>query len=398
MKIGIEHISFYIPRQYLNLSTLAERHGIDPEKFSRGIGQDKIAVPSHDEDVVTMAAEAAKPLIDACGVDGIDTLLFATESGIDQAKSAGLYVHRLLNLPKQCRNVELKQACYSATAALQMACGYVARKPDRKVLIIASDVARYDLDSSGEATQGAGAVAMLISVNPKIMEVETVSGCHSEDIMDFWRPNYRKTPLVDGKYSALKYLHSLGHAWKDYQNNGGREFSEFSQFCYHLPFTRMGVKAHRHLAKINEAQVDENFIKSGMIYNRQIGNCYSAALYLSLISMLENYEGDLSGKPVALFSYGSGSTAEFFSGVVQPGYRDHLFTSLHRSLIAERSALKYDDYLEYWNAPDPQDGVEVVMKKTTHGRYRLTKIHDHKRHYSMNNDNELLDTDRAAGN
>lgn len=384
MKIGIEHISFYIPRQYLHLATLAEHHGTDPEKFSRGIGQDKIAVPSHDEDVVTMAAEAASPLIEACGVEGIDTLLFATESGIDQAKSAGLYVHRLLNLPNQCRNVELKQACYSATAALQMACGYVARKPDRKVLIIASDVARYDLDSSGEATQGAGAVAMLISANPKIMEVEATSGCYSEDIMDFWRPNYRKTPLLDGKYSALKYLHSLAHAWNDYQANGGREFSEFAQFCYHLPFTRMGVKAHRHLATLNKAQIDENLIKPGMVYNRQIGNCYSAALYLSLISMLENYEGDLSGKPVALFSYGSGATAEFFSGVVQAGYRDHLFTNHHRTLIAERTALNYTDYLDYWNVPDPQDGIEIVMEKAARGRYRLTKIHEHKRHYGTN--------------
>ena len=167
-KIGIEALSFYVPKRYLDLATLAEHKGIDPAKFALGIGQEKISMPEHDEDIVTLAAEAARPIIDAHGSDDIDTVLFATESGIDQSKSAGIYVHRLLGLPSHCRNVELKQACYSGTAAVQMACGLVARKPDRKVLIIASDVSRYDLDGPAEATQGCGAVAILIAANPSI--------------------------------------------------------------------------------------------------------------------------------------------------------------------------------------------------------------------------------------
>ena len=62
-------------------------------------------MPGHDEDVVTMAAEAAKPIIDQHGADGIDTILFATETGIDQSKSAGIYVQRRLGLPSNLRNV-----------------------------------------------------------------------------------------------------------------------------------------------------------------------------------------------------------------------------------------------------------------------------------------------------
>ncbi len=380
-KIGIDRLSFYTPQHYLELATLAERQGIDPDKFSRGIGQEKIAIPTHDEDIVTLAAEAARPIIEAVGTEGIDTLLFATETGIDQSKSAGIYVHRLLGLPTQCRNVELKQACYSATAGLQMACGYVARKPDRKVLVIASDVSRYDLDSPAEATQGSGAVAMLISANPSVLEIDPVSGCHSEDIMDFWRPNYRKTPLVDGKYSTLKYMHFLGHAWADYQESGGRDFGDFVQFCYHLPFSRMAEKAHRQLSNINKVKPDPTLIEPGMAYAREIGNCYSASLYLSLISMLETVPDDLAGKAIGLFSYGSGAVGEFFSGTVQPGYRDSLFTEHHGRLLAERTSLSYDDYLELWNAPDPHDGSEVVMEAAARGRYRLARINEHKRLY-----------------
>ncbi len=380
-KTGIDRLSFYVPCHFLNLSSLAERHGIDPAKFSRGIGQEKIAMPCHDEDIVTMAAEAARPIIEEVGTEGIDTLLFATETGIDQSKSAGIYVHHLLGLPSTCRNVELKQACYSGTAALQMACSYVARKPDAKVLVIASDIARYDLDSSAEATQGAGAVAMLITAEPSILEIDPISGLHTEDIMDFWRPNYRKTPMVDGKYSAMKYLHALTHSWNDYQAKGGRAYADLAQFCYHLPFSRMGVKAHSHLASANETRPASAKVTPGLTYNRQTGNCYSASLYLSLISALENTENDLSGQPVGLFSYGSGAVAEFFSGVVQPGYRDVLRKDAHQAMLADREEVTYDAYLDMWNAPDPKDGSEAVMEKGTRGHYRLARINEHKRHY-----------------
>lgn len=381
IKTGIEALSFYTPHRYISLATLAEHHGIDPAKFSKGIGQDKIALPGHDEDIVTMAAEAARPLIDRYGAENIDTVLFATETGIDQSKAAGIYVHRLLGLPANCRNVELKQACYSATPALQLACSYVARRPDRKVLVIASDVARYDRDSSGEATQGAGAVAMLVSADPKVLEIGNVSGLFSEDIMDFWRPNHRRTPLFDGKFSTLRYLNALVEAWQDYGANGGKSYAEFSRFCYHLPFSRMGEKAHRHLAKTAQTPLDMDMALPGMMYNRVVGNSYTASIYLALISTLENTDEDLSGKSIGLFSYGSGASAEFFDATVMDGYQDHLFTQRHQTLLDERIAVSYDDYVALWETPVAQDGEELTFAAEARGRYRLASIDDHKRIY-----------------
>lgn len=381
--VGIDRLAFYTPRNAVRLSTLAEHHNEPSDKYWKSIGQKSMAMADHHEDIVTMAAEAARPIIDATGVDKIDTVFFATETGIDQSKSAGIYVHRLLGLPKQCRNVELKQACYSATAAVQMACAYVARKPHAQVLVIASDIARYDLNSSGEATQGAGAVAILISANPKIMTIDVESGCHTEDIMDFWRPNYRKTPLVDGTFSAIKYLQSMKQCWVDYQNNGGRSFDNLSKFCYHLPFARMADKAHQHLSKMNDHTPDIQKIHAGKIYNEEVGNCYSASLYLSLVSMLDNNTTDLSGQNIGLFSYGSGAVGEFFSGTIAHGYRDYLFTDYHQSLLDNRDFIDYETYLKLWNAPDPQDGgTHDIPQTQINGRYALVKIDDHKRIYA----------------
>ena len=98
MNIGIDQISFYTSQYFLDLRTLAEARGVEPEKYLTGIGQSRMGIPPPDEDIVTMAASAARHLKERGALDGVETLLFATESGIDQSKAAGLFVHGLLDL------------------------------------------------------------------------------------------------------------------------------------------------------------------------------------------------------------------------------------------------------------------------------------------------------------
>lgn len=383
--VGIDQISFYTANYYLDLAVLAERAGIAVDKYYHGIGQEKMSMPAHDEDIVTMAANAADTVVNDDNRDSIKTLLFATETGIDQSKSAGIYVHQLLNLSHDCRVVELKQACYSCTAALQMACALVARDPKQSVLVIASDVARYDLDTSAEATQGCGAVAMLVTAQPRLLTVHPEVGNYTEDVMDFWRPNYRKTALVDGKFSTQMYQKATLAAWDNYQANGGMAFEALSHFCYHLPFTRMAQKAHRSLCQHNQnriaAEAFEQQIGDTLIYNRVIGNSYSAALYISLASLLENCTNDLADKHIGFLSYGSGCVAEFFAATVQPDYQNYLHRQQHQQMLANRTSLSYEDYLDCWHYPDPQAGESVSMKAGTTGKFKLAGIYDHKRDY-----------------
>ncbi|PIE82329.1 MAG: hydroxymethylglutaryl-CoA synthase [Cardiobacteriales bacterium] len=381
MNIGIDQISFYIPKYYLDLAILAERNHVDVNKYYKGIGQEKMSIPPHDEDIVTLAANAAYPIIQKNGASDIDTILFATESSIDQSKAAAIYIHHLLNLPQNCRCVELKQACYSATAALQLACAYIALHPQKKVLLIASDISRYDLDSVAEVTQGCGAVAMLISHHPRIMKIDNMTGKYTEDVMDFWRPNYRKTALVDGKFSTQMYLKALEGAWSDYQAQEGRAYDEFAHFCYHLPFSKMGIKAHQYLTRLNKQTMQAEHIDAAMIYNRIIGNSYSAALYLGLASLLD-HRNDLEEQAVAMFSYGSGCVGEFFSGIIQTNYQQYLYTTEHQRLLAKRQALDYETYLEFWHYPEPTDGQTITIDQHNHSTFRLASISNHQRHYA----------------
>lgn len=384
MNVGIDLIHFSTSDYYLGLDAFAEEKNIDVDKFYIGIGQEKMSIAPPDEDVVSLAAKAAAPILEQIDKNSITAILFATESGVDQSKSAGVFLHGLLDLSSRCRVIEFKHACYSGAAALQMATTMVRANPKEKVLVIAADIAKYDVDTSGEATQGCGAVAMLVTESPRIIAIEPGSGYHTEDVMDFWRPNQRKTALVDGKYSTKVYLHSLKQAWQHFTEETGRTFDDIQHFCYHIPFTKMAEKAHQTLAKVAKVKLSPQEFKAqtlpSQVYNRIVGNSYSASLFVGFCSLLDNLNENMANRRVSFFSYGSGCVAEFFTGLMQPGYEKVLMSASHRKQIEQRLPLSYAEYLAFYHEVD--DEVEnIEFERHNKGPYRLAGIKDHKRFY-----------------
>ncbi len=384
--VGIDSLAVYTSRYALDLATLAAARGIDADKYYVGLGQHVMSVPPPSEDIITMAANAALTALLGYDLSEIDLLLFATESAFDQSKASGLYVHELLGLSSRCRTVELKQACYSGTAALQLALPYLRENPTKKVLVIASDIARYGLGTPGESSQGCGAIAMVLSANPRIAVLEKHSGFVSESVMDFWRPNYLDEALVEGKYSSKLYLTMLEASWCDYANLSGRRFDDHDYFCYHAAVPRLVEKAHQSLMKWNEKKIPEDIwmrdINYSLAYGRIIGNSYTASLYVGLASLLDNVSEDLAGKRIGFYSYGSGCVAEFFSAIIQPGYREALNTDYHQNLFASRTRLTYEEYAAFYQYQYPQDGSSVDIPQHDGGHFCLAKIEGHKRIYT----------------
>ena len=386
MNIGIDLISFYSSHYYMDLKTLGEERNVDPDKYYLGLGQEKMALPPPDEDIVTMAASAAWPIIEKVGKDNIELLLLATESGIDQSKAASLFVHGLLELPKRCRVIELKEACYSATAGIQMAKAMIAQNPDMRALVIGADIARYDLASPGEPTQGCGAVAMLLSADPRVMILEDACGLCADNVMDFWRPNYRGEAVVDGKYSTRVYLNSLLEAWKQYAERSHIALDDIERFCFHLPFTKLAEKALVRLFKaegnpVPDRETISKLVDESLLYNKITGNSYTASLYEGLAALLDNCKDDLSGRRIGMYSYGSGCMAEYFSGLVVPGYRDCLFTQAHTDLLEGRTELTYRQYEDIYHYGVPEDGGDHIFAEYRTGPFRMSGIKDHIRLY-----------------
>ncbi len=387
MKVGIDTLALYTSHYALSLETLATARGIDPKKYNEALGQYTMSVAPPGEDIVTLAANAGTKALQHVDRNEVAMLLLATESGIDQSKSAGVYVHRLLNLRPECRVVELKQACYSGTAALQLALPFLRQHPDKKVLVIAADIARYGLNTTGESSQGSGAVAMVLSANPRMLAIEQEYSVYTDDVMDFWRPNYLHEALVEGKYSSKLYLTLLEKCWIEYQRQSGRGYLDHAYYCYHTPVPRLVEKAHQHLLKASDythlpEDVIAQQIQPTLSYSRQMGNSYTAGLYVGLISLFDHAQDDLTGKRIGLYSYGSGCVAEYFSGVVQPGYRSVLNTAFHQQLLASRKMLTYAEYEAFYGFSYVEDGSVQDIPAYATGLYGLVKMDGHKRIYA----------------
>ena len=350
MRIGIDKMAFATTNDYLDLVELAKERGVDPNKFTIGIGQDLQAVVPPTQDIVTLGAAAAKKLLTPELEKNISTVIVATESGIDNSKASAIYIKHLLGLSDFTRTVEMKEACYSATAAIQFAKGVVALNPQETVLVIAADIARYGLNTPGEVTQGAGAVAMLISQNPHILTIEDTTVAYSKDIMDFWRPLYATEALVDGKYSTNVYIEFFLQTFTRYQQLTGRELADFAALTFHMPFTKMGKKGLEGLLKDRNDEVAQRLrtqLTASQLFSRQVGNLYTGSLYLSLMSLLQN--SDLrAGSRIGLFSYGSGAEGEFYTGILEDGY-EHYMNNIQEEL-KHRHQVSVAEYEKLFNS------------------------------------------------
>ena len=386
MNIGIDAMGFYVPRCVLDLSVLAEARGLPFSKLRDGLGQERMAVLPPGEDMVTMGANAAYEALEHVAREEIDTIIVATESGVDQSKSAAIYLHGLLQLPKSCKAFEIKQACCGSTVALHLARSLVQAQPHKKVLVVASDVSRYERLSAAEATQGAGSTALIVSSEPRLLAMDTAVGSYTDDVMDFWRPNYRETACVDGHYSIRVYLRALAESWQAYRAAGGAGFTEHDHYCYHLPFTRMATKAHRRLAEVagydhlSEGLRDEKIVH-GLAYNRLTGNTYTASLYVSLLSLLETSGRSLTGARIGFFSYGSGAMGAFFSGTVVAGYQRRLNAAVHRNMLDTRRELTLAEYEAMRAFALPRDGSPMRIPAVDVSRFWFAGLDAHKRIY-----------------
>ncbi|MCD8881302.1 hydroxymethylglutaryl-CoA synthase [Mammaliicoccus sciuri] len=385
MAIGIDKLDFYIPSFYVSMDDLANARGVDPNKFKIGIGQNKMAVNPVSQDIISMGVNAAQDILSEQDKKDIDMVIVATESGIDHSKAASIEIHNQLNIQPFARCIEMKEACYSATAAIQLAKDFLSNNPSKKVLVIASDIARYGLNSGGEPTQGAGAVALLLSHNPRILELNDDSVAYTNNVYDFWRPTSEKYPVVDGALSKDAYIESFNTVWNEYAKRTGHEVNDFESFCFHVPFTKMGEKAFKTILNENVEDSIKNRLmdayQDSVLWNRDVGNIYTGSLYLSLISLLQNHTFQ-AGQEVCLFSYGSGAVAEIFSGSIVEGYDKALDKEKHLDMLASREQLSVEEYETFFNRFDNQEfDFERELRQDPYSKVYLHSIADHIRTY-----------------
>jgi polyketide biosynthesis 3-hydroxy-3-methylglutaryl-CoA synthase-like enzyme PksG len=357
MAVGIESINAYVGRTSLGVRQLFEARGLQMQRFAN-LMMDRKSVNLPCEDPVSNAVNAAKPLADSLTPaerDRIELVVVGTESGLDFGKPISTYIHDYLQLGRHCRSFEVKHACYGGTAALQTAAGIIAASPvaDARALVIATDAASVAArDTYWEPSQGAGAVAMIISRKPDILELDVgANGFYSHEVMDTLRPR-PDLEAGDTDLSLLSYLNCLEQTFRAYSErvDGVDLIGSFGYLVLHTPFAGMVRGAHRNLLRSTKrldppviAADFEARVAHCLHYCSQVGNVYSAALYLALCSLIDHVPFP-EPQRIGLFSYGSGCASEFYSGVVTPAANDKLAQHAIGAAIADRHELSMAEY------------------------------------------------------
>ena len=401
MSFGIEAASYYVPSLYLKIKDLAEKRGIEPAKLEKGLGLHKMGLPDVHEDAATFAAEALLKLIKDYEINpkDISRIYLGTESAIDAAKPTASYamqmVEKVLEAEfgercfRNCDVVDLTFACVGAVDALHNSLDFVRVNPDKKAVVIASDYAKYELASSGEYTQGGGAVSLLISAKPDLLEIENNWGVATESVFDFFKPRrhfkkedltnasenfpdkieiFTDEPVFDGQYSNQCYQDRIREAYEHYKEVSGKEkpYQNWKYLIFHLPYAFHGKRVFTEIYSLENGlsysnpeeqkavAKSEDYLKfiSDKIEKTQrasseIGNMYTASIFMALLSGLQtsfNENEELAGQEIGFLGYGSGSKSKVFAGKVSDNWKNvvtkwNLFENLN-----ERLAIDFDTY------------------------------------------------------
>lgn len=349
-KIGIGDIGLYVPDPRMDMSTLMEaRSETHPELeriLSRAIektGQTSFRFPEPWEDTSSLAANAAARALDrlpAGDAAKLRYLTVGTETSVDHSKPVASYVQGMLqragySIGNSLSTFEVKHACAGGTAALLSSAALLSFSGtnEERALAISSDIARYEAPSTAEITQGAGAAAVLIEKNPRLLEMDLSRvGFFSSDVDDFYRPLGSVTARVKGRYSMECYQEALEAAFADYcHRTGGTPCDVIDSVDYvalHVPFAKMPEVALKRLLKNTCGRSDEQidtFMKDtgfleAMYLSSTVGNLYTASIYAYLVALLhqenERVGRGIIGKTVLIASYGSGNTMTVYTAKI----------------------------------------------------------------------------------
>ena len=345
--LGIEKIGLYASRLKVDALRIAAARGRDVREVSEQVMVGERSVIPLCEDAITMAVNAARPIVSDAHRGEIDLLIVCTESSVDFGKPLSTWVHRHLGLSPNCRNFEIKHACYGGTAGLRTAAAFVGSGATRgrKALVISTDFSRPALDTGVDFAGGGCAAAFLVGLDPQVLEIEIdKAGYWTNHVYDVFRPT-ALAETGDNQLSLFSYLDALEGAFAHYETvNGEIDFDgSFRRHIYHAPFPGMAFQAHRTLLR-RKANPDKRAVRAsfdakvaeGLYFARRLGACYGASNFVCLCGLL-GVPGDsaaAAGDRVSFFSYGSGCQSEFYGATVGPGARESV------------QALQLDEHLD----------------------------------------------------
>lgn len=408
VKVGIEAIAFDFPKIYLSVEEFAAHRNQDAAKLKAGLGIQKISFPDIHQDVVTFAANALEKLLSQENItfSEIAKIYVGTESGVDNSKPIGSYLFNMMEqkygegILEHCDTTEFTFACIGAVDAMHNALDFIRCNPTEKAIVIATDFAKYDLNSTGEYTQGAGAIAMLLSANPELIQIRPEIGISTEGVFDFFKPRrnfkegtfsvetniesnqihesellvYKEQPIFDGAYSQKCYVSRTKNAYlqlKKKLQTSERLYENWDAIVMHLPYC---FQARRSFIDIfaeenpdllqsqpGETLTDkskalyksaayatlvENKITKTETLSGIIGNIYTGSIFLAFLGYLfSNKDQNIANHSVGFIAYGSGSKSKAFIGSIGVSCHEKIAKLPFEEILSNTTPINFDTYV-----------------------------------------------------
>ncbi len=336
--VGIVGYGAYIPRYRLPGREIARvwTDGLGPAPV-----QEK-AVAGVDEDVVTMAIEAARNALFCAGVvdpGRIRAVWVGSESHPYAVKPSSTIVAESIGAPADVLAADWEFACKAGTEAVQASLGVVGSGMAEYTLSIGMDTAQGRPGDALEYTAGSGGAAFILGPAEESYAVYQGSYSYVTDTPDFWRRAGEAYPSHGDRFTGepAYFAHTLAAA-SNLMEMMNSSPSDYNYAVFHQPNVKFPARAAKLLGFSPEQ------IGPGLLAN-EIGNVYSGSCMVGLTAILDIAE---PGDRILMVSYGSGAGSDAFdlrvTGRISELPEDRLTTA---DYIARRRAIDYGTYVRF---------------------------------------------------
>lgn len=339
--VGITSYGTDIPQNRIKIKDIALAWNKDPKAIESSLGVIEKAVPSKDEDTVTLAVNASKEALEklkspaGCKIGAIYT---GSESHPYAVKSTSSIVGKALGIGNNYTAADLEFACKAGTAGMQMIAGLVSSGMIKYGIAIGADTAQSKPGDALEYAAGsAGASYIIGSKKEEIIAKILYTESFTSDTPDFWRREHQIYPSHAGRFSGEPaYFKHIISAVKNTLKNTKSKVENFNHVVFHMPNGSFPKKVAKIL-KVSDKQLKAGFV------GPQLGNSYSACSLVGLASILDK------AKPkdkILLCSYGSGSGSDCFIMEITENIKKLKKIKTVQEKIDNKKYISYPEYLK----------------------------------------------------
>ncbi len=306
--VGIVGYGVYVPRWRIKVEEIARVWGHDAERYRQGLLVEEKSLPSLDEDVVTMAVEAARNALCRAQINAkeLGAIYVGSESHPYAVKPTATIVAEAVEATPSLTAADTEFACKAGTAGIQACMGLVKARYVKYGMSIGSDTAQSRPADALEYTAAAGAAAYIIGEENVLATIEDTCS-FTQDVPDFWRREGAHYPQHTGRFTAEPaYFAQVVSCSRALMKRMGTTPKDYDYAVFHAPNGVFPLMAARILGFAEEKVLPSLVVK-------RIGNTYSGSSMIALAAVLDRAK---AGDRVLVTSYGSGAGSDSFSIVV----------------------------------------------------------------------------------